>query len=148
VYDEHPYPVTVHHMHAKLSLSATASSTRGYTESAERTSITAHLTDDEHAAHSMNDGSVSADSANPPSEASALASLKRNTSTTVEELIVKAFSVHRDALIADMPEDRDAQLHALAIYVMFDPATASDQAVAQLDTLAELKGIKALMTTP
>lgn len=146
VYDEHPYPVTIHHMHAKLSLSATAKSTRGYPEASERTSITAHLTDDAHAAHSMKDGNVSADAANPPSESSALNSLKRNASSALIQVIIQAFSGHRDGLIANMPKDRDAQLHALAIYIMYDPSTASEEAVGQLEALAEFEGIKALMT--
>jgi hypothetical protein len=121
VYEEYSYPITLHHLDTTLVVEARVAS-KGAWPSVERGASRARLTDEEHGAHSMKDGSVSSDPKRPYSEKAGYAEARSVAASDIAADIQRAFEAYRAELAS--PGERavdDAHVHGLALYVILRP---------------------------
>ncbi len=145
VYDQYYYPVTVHHLDGSRACEVVVKPVSGGQTFRDSKKVTVSLSDEEHAAHSKNDGSVSADPADPPSKSSALKSLNQSATVKLKLVVEQAFDAHREAMLASLPKEKEARINALMIYVFLEPGAASESAVIELEELAQVSEIVKLM---
>ncbi len=143
VFDDYTYPITVHELRTSWNLDANIAASTGAVPL--EGNVASFLTDNEHDSYSKNDGSVSADPANPPSKPKGLANLKGHTAKELRGAITKSFLIYQKSLLDALPESGEDRINQLAIHAFLDPGSADPQAMQQLEELADMNGLTKLL---
>lgn len=143
VFSTYTYPITVHTLNSSMKFTASHTSTRGLPTINKSETLRSTLTDEEHAAHTQGNGSVSADPASPPSNASGDNKLEQLATSTLKVVILDGFKTYQASQLQgyDALTTREDRANHLAIYVFLGPGTADKDRVRELEALAKVSDL-------
>ncbi len=145
VYDDFSYPVTLHNLDTTLPVRAKITHADRRKPLSHATSES-RLTDREHSAHEKGGQRVSADQADPPSEASGYSAARDDAKSDLRALVMSSFEGYR-ARLAQAEQGGDlAESHNLTSVIVLRPGKMPSGLVSRLSAASGVADAAALVT--